>query len=89
MKKLLIAILISALTWNLLAGQTINHWETAVFNSDMWHYFVGTSEPDANWRTLTFDDGTWPEGRGGFGYSDGDDNTIIPQCSSVLYQDSV
>ena len=45
---------------------------------------MGTSEPDANWRSLSFNDGSWVQGPGGFGYSDNDDNTIIPQCASVF-----
>ena len=64
-------------------SQSVDHWETAVFNSDIWKYFVGVSEPDANWRALTFDDSGWLQGKGGFGYSDNDDNTVIPQCTSV------
>jgi hypothetical protein len=84
MKKLLVLLMIlSSMSVPLLNGQTIDHWETAVYNSDTWHYFIGTTEPDANWRSLSFDDGAWPTGVGGFGYSDGDDNTIIPQTSSV------
>jgi hypothetical protein len=64
-------------------GQSVDHWETVVFSNDTWRYFVGTSEPNANWRLLTFDDSGWALGQGGFGYSDNDDFTIIPQCTSV------
>ncbi len=65
-------------------GQTINHWETAVFNNDTWRYFPGTSNPGHDWKSLSFDDTLWPEGPGGFGYGDNDDNTEIPQCISVF-----
>jgi hypothetical protein len=65
------------------AQSDINHWETAVFNNDMWHYRPGLSEPEQNWRTLSFDDTAWMAGQGGFGYGDNDDNTIIPECPSV------
>jgi hypothetical protein len=64
-------------------GQEINHWETAVYNTDIWKYFPGTSEPDVNWRSLSFNDSPWSQGSGGIGYGDGDDNTIIPSCTSV------
>jgi len=64
-------------------SQTINHWETAVFNTDNRKYRTGTSEPDINWRSLAFDDGLWAEGPGGFGFGDNDDNTVIPQSPSV------
>ncbi len=82
-KSLFLIVLLSLISWRNAQGQSINHWETAVFNNDIWRYFVGTSEPDANWRTLSFDDSSWAYGPGGFGYSDNDDNTIIPSCSSV------
>ncbi len=82
-KTLLLIILFYTIFCNQINGQEINHWETAVFNNDTWRYFVGTSEPDANWRSLSFNDAGWEEGSGGFGYSDNDDNTIIPQCISV------
>jgi spore coat protein CotH len=65
-------------------AQSVNHWETAVFNNDIWSYFAGTSEPDANWRSLSFDDSAWPRGPGGIGYGDNDDGTIISPCLSVF-----
>ena len=53
-------------------AQTIHHWETAVFNNDMWKYFSGKSEPNDLWRQLNFDDSLWKSGQGGFGYGDDD-----------------
>ncbi len=84
MKKLVVLLMImSSWSLNMLDAQVINHWETAIYNTDIWNYFVGTTEPDANWRSLSFDDSSWPQGMGGFGYSDGDDNTVIPPTPSV------
>ncbi len=84
MKKfLLFALLIYGISRICLQGQPVNHWETAVFNNDIWKYYIGTSEPDADWRLLTFDDAAWAQGPGGFGYGDDDDNTVIPACISV------
>lgn len=80
----LISVALSLLSAAPSSGQTVDHWETVVFNYDIWSYFVGTSEPDANWRTLTFNDASWLKGQGGFGYADNDDNTIIAQCISVF-----
>ena len=65
-------------------SQTIDHWEAAVYNNDTWRYSIGTSELPAEWRSLSFDDEGWAQGPGGFGYSDDDDNTIIPACNSVF-----
>jgi hypothetical protein len=85
MKKLsLLIIYFSLSSWHLAQGQAIDHWETAVFKNDTWRYFVGTSEPDANWRSLSFNEESWAQGTGGFGYSDNDDNTTIPQSTSVF-----
>ncbi|OFY64084.1 MAG: hypothetical protein A2V64_12820 [Bacteroidetes bacterium RBG_13_43_22] len=67
----------------LLKGQSINHWETVVYNYDTWKYFIGASEPDPLWRILAFDDASWAQGAGGFGYGDNDDNTTIQSCMSV------
>ncbi|MEM7231312.1 MAG: lamin tail domain-containing protein [Planctomycetota bacterium] len=46
----------------------------------VWTYFPGSSEPsggDTSWTELDFDDGDWDSGPSGFGYGDGDDNTIL------------
>jgi len=61
-----------------------NHWETAVLAQTTWKYFVGNSEPDTNWRNLNFNQSSWSSGQGGIGLGDGDDNTVISQCKSVM-----
>jgi len=70
-------------SFSLLKSQNINHWETAVFENDTWNYFEGTSEPDTNWRKLSFNDSGWQQGIGGIGYGDGDDNTVIANTISL------
>lgn len=62
----------------------VNHWETAVKAEDTWRYHVGTDAPPPDWTSLSFDDSGWPEGMGGIGYGDDDDNTIIPTAISVF-----
>ncbi|MCD4820389.1 MAG: CotH kinase family protein [Candidatus Cloacimonetes bacterium] len=59
------------------------HWETAIFSSDEWKYFVGISEPDNNWKDVSFDDSNWETGIGGIGYGDSDDETIIEPTVSL------
>jgi hypothetical protein len=87
MKRLSFIIIISlVLQLNDAISQNIDHWETAVFNSDNWRYFVGTSEPPSDWRSLSYAETNWPKGPGGFGYGDNDDNTVIPQCKSVFFR---
>ena len=84
MKKIaIIALPLSLFCSVIVTGQNINHWETAVFNSDTWSFHVGNSDPGDGWRSLAFDDSLWPEGPGGFGYGDNDDNTIISPCLTL------
>jgi len=83
-KALRIIILITLIFSNPAQGQSVDHWETAIFKDNYWRYFPGTSEPDAAWRSLSFNDSGWAYGKGGFGFADDDDNTIIPQCISVF-----
>lgn len=75
-------------SFNVLFAQT-DHWETLIKAPEQWRYFLGTLspaavEPAADWRTLSFDDGSWLTGPGGFGYADNDDATTIPQVMSVF-----
>ncbi|HKQ39619.1 MAG TPA: right-handed parallel beta-helix repeat-containing protein [Verrucomicrobiae bacterium] len=63
-----------------------------VKHDDEWRYHLGTNAPQANWKTV-LDDGEldpvmWGYGPGGFGYEDGDDNTLLLVMSnrcSTLY----
>ena len=64
------------------------HWETAVYAEDVWSYYVGINAPPDNWNELTFDASNWEDGQGGFGYADGDDNTVIPNTLSVYFRKS-
>ena len=67
----------------LTLSQNIDHWETVIFDNDIWKYLEGTYEPDTNWRKLNFNDTTWLQGQGGIGYGDGDDSTIISSVTSL------
>ena len=83
MKKCILAIIILGIFSLNGTSQTIDHWETVVFDDDIWKYFEGTSEPDTNWRKLAFNDSSWLQGQGGIGYGDSDDNTIITSTLSL------
>lgn len=61
----------------------VDHWETAVYGSDTWRYFVGNSEPPFVWKNTTFNDSNWLSGQGSIGYGDGDDLTEIPPAFAV------
>ncbi len=64
----------------------INHWETVVFENDTWKYLVPSSAVSPTWNTLSFNDASWNSGAGGFGYGDGDDNTVLPNGTISCYQ---
>lgn len=78
-----IAIVSTFFILTLQAQSPIHHWETAIFADDIWQYRLGDSEPSNEWIQSTFDDGNWESGQGGFGYDDGDDNTIVPATNSI------
>ena len=65
------------------SSQVTNHWEAAIVAENNWKYRIGNSEPPSSWNQHSFNDQTWNTGKGGFGYSDGDDQTIIPATSSI------
>lgn len=60
-----------------------DHWETVVFETDIWDYHIGTSAPPTNWNQTTFTTTNWLSGQGGIGYDDNDDNTIIANTVSL------
>ena len=64
----------------------IDHWETVVIETDVWSYLVPDAPVDSDWNTLSYDAGTWPTASGGFGYGDGDDNTVLPSGTISVYQ---
>ncbi|MEM7162766.1 MAG: CotH kinase family protein [Bacteroidota bacterium] len=64
-------------------SQKEDHWESIVLAEDTWSYFPAINEPPSNWNSLNFDDSFWPTGQGGFGYGDGDDNTLVQNVPSA------
>ncbi len=64
--------------------QQRNNWETVINRGDIWKYFVGSSDPPSDWRSLSFDDSVWQSGPSGFGFGDDDDSTVIPQTTAVF-----
>lgn len=77
-------LILFIISGSLTVGAQIHHWETVVYDSMKWRYWVGTSDPGTNWNTVAFNDNAWPQGQGGFGYGDDDDRTIISSTLSVF-----
>jgi hypothetical protein len=61
----------------------ISDWETVIDWGDQWNYFLGNQAPPYNWNQLWFSPIGWSVGPSGFGYGDGDDNTITPSITSI------
>ena len=61
----------------------VRQWNTIINWGDTWYYFPGTEEPPANWNLPGFDNSDWETGPSGFGYGDGDDNTVLDPVMSV------
>jgi hypothetical protein len=78
--KLLSGIVL--LLFSFQAQATIDHWETVVFEYDIWKYMIPSSAVNSNWNTVGYNDASWSSGPGGFGYGDGDDNTTFPNTIS-------
>ncbi len=81
--KYLIALSSLLFCFQTTEAQSIDHWETAVYNYDLWRYRIGDSAPPADWMQPAFDASNWAFGNGGFGYGDNDDGTIIDNTLSV------
>lgn len=75
-------ILILSLIFSFTGRTTVDHWETVVYEDDSWKYIVPTSAVSLAWNTLAFNDASWLNGTGGFGYGDGDDNTTFASSIS-------
>ena len=84
MKAQMLKIVFILIILTNLHGQ--NHWETAIFAEDDWRYIVPSFEVETGWNTIEFDVSIWDVGPGGFGYSDGDDGTIIDPAISVYFR---
>ena len=82
LKKYFLILLLSLFNVYLLSAQ-VNHYETIVYDDDIWSYKIADSEPPNNWMQATFNDDNWATGQGGFGYADNDDNTILPVSLGV------
>lgn len=69
--------------YSTISQGSVDHWESLVNANNTWRFFPGTSEPSSTWMVSEFNDGTWSEGPGGFGYGDNDDVTVLSNVSSV------
>lgn len=63
----------------------VNHWVTLIQSDTILKYQTNTNSIiDDDWRNNDYEDSNWLEGRGGVGYGDDDDNTVVDFVSSVF-----
>ncbi len=63
----------------------LNHWETILYDSTTWKYQVPNANTPNNWQATNFNDATWNSAKGGFGFGDNDDFTVLPTNSTAVY----
>lgn len=83
MRFFLASLLIFILAYSSTAQ--LHHWETILYDSTTWKYQVPTSSTQANWTSPNFNDANWSTAKGGFGFGDNDDFTVLPNNSTAVY----
>ena len=63
----------------------VNHWETAIYGTDTFRYFIGNQNPPDDWRFQNFDESGWLKGKGGLGYGEANLNSIVPDSTLSIY----
>jgi PKD repeat protein len=59
------------------SGASTGGGSAVVPRGSEWRYRDGLTAPPASWNARGFDDSAWSRGPAGFGYSDGDDATVL------------
>lgn len=88
MPRMLLRVQLSILIITVLSNNSfaqVDHWETVVNDNDTWSYIVPNASTSSNWIQPSFSAASWQTANGGFGFADGDDNTIIPTSSISVY----
>ncbi len=65
------------------SGATLGQ-DTAVPVEYHYKYIVGSASVPDDWRSADFDDSGWKGGNYTIGFGDGDDSTVVEQCTSVF-----
>ena len=77
-----IILLFTLIVASSFCRSAVNHWETVVYETDNWKFLVPFASVPTNWNTIGFNDASWTNGIGGFGYGDSDDNTTFSNTIS-------
>ncbi len=58
---------------------------TLITQGDLFRYEIANENIEDDWITNSYDDDEWEIGNSGFGFSDNDDNTVIPNGTIAVY----
>ena len=73
------------LVWASDKDRSSASFRTLINRGDDFKYILPTSDVLSSWNTLNFNDSDWLSGRSGFGYGDGDDQTLIPNGTLSIF----
>lgn len=59
--------------------------KTYITQGATFRYLVPSQSVDREWTTLSFNDSTWLQGTSGFGYTDDDDSTLLPEGTTSVF----
>ena len=65
--------------------KSFNSARTLINRSDNWKYVIPSQPIPLNWIDVDYNDAGWLTGQTGFGYSDNDDATLIPQGTPSVF----
>ncbi len=68
-------------TWDFLPGST----QVLLSSGSSWRYLDNGVDQGTNWRSPTFDDSTWNQGIGQFGFGEGDESTELTAGRTTYY----
>lgn len=58
---------------------------TFIRQGDQFRYIIPTQPVSSGWKTVGFNDNGWSLGNSGFGYSDGDDSTVVSSGTASIF----
>ena len=73
------------LVWASDKDRSSASFRTLINRGDDFKYILPTSDVLSSWNTLSFNDTDWLSGSSGFGYGDGDDQTLIPNGTLSIF----
>ena len=73
------------LIWSSGKNRKLYYPRTIIRRNDYFKYLIPNVEPEPNWKDLNFNDDNWDYGQSGFGYSDDDDKTVVPDGTISVF----